>query len=380
MKILVAGDFCLSGRALSMTAENISHSLAAVVPYLRDSDYNIVNLECSVSNDVSTPITKVGPHLHSDSSVLYGLYKCGFRCVALANNHFADYGGRAVLDSLHHIDTAGLDRVGAGKDLTAAKEVLYASVGDKCLAIINCCEHEFTVATKSQAGCNPLNPIQQYYAIQEAKAKADYVLLIVHGGSEHYSLPTPRMQETYRFFVDAGVDAVVNCHQHCYSGYEIYKQKPIIYGLGNFFFDMNNAPSSWNDGYFVRIDFANKIEFQVYPYVQCKESPIIRFMDAGERELFDKKIMQLNDVIADEDRIRAHFSQLVIEREREYIGALEGSRTKWERLVQRIKRIINIQKPGKVVLTNQIIPLLRSLFRCESHRDIISMILDNRLD
>ena len=51
--------------------------------------------------------------------------------------------------------------------------------------------------------------------VEEAKKKADFVLVIVHGGSEHFQLPTPRMQATYRFFVDAGADAVVNHHQHC---------------------------------------------------------------------------------------------------------------------------------------------------------------------
>ena len=42
------------------------------------------------------------------------------------------------------------------------------------------------------------------------------------------------MKETYRFFVDCGADAVINHHQHCYSGYEYYKDKFICYGLGNF--------------------------------------------------------------------------------------------------------------------------------------------------
>ena len=34
-----------------------------------------------------------------------------------------------------------------------------------------------------------------------------------------------------------GADAVVNHHQHCYSGYEVYKDKPVFYGLGNLLFD-----------------------------------------------------------------------------------------------------------------------------------------------
>lgn len=52
----------------------------------------------------------------------------------------------------------------------------------------------------------------------------------MHGGHEHYQLPSLRMQETYRFFIDAGADVVVNHHQHCFSGYEIYNNKYIFMG------------------------------------------------------------------------------------------------------------------------------------------------------
>jgi poly-gamma-glutamate synthesis protein (capsule biosynthesis protein) len=121
--------------------------------------------------------------------------------------------------------------VGGGTNLQEASKILYKKIDEKVLALINCCENEFSIATEVTAGSNPLNPIQQYYAIQEAKSKADYVLVIVHGGHELWQLPSPRMQETYRFFIDAGADAVVNHHQHCYSGYEIYKKKPYILNL-----------------------------------------------------------------------------------------------------------------------------------------------------
>ena len=142
--------------------------------------------------------------------------------------------------------------------------ILYKEIGDKKLAVINCCEHEFSIATETTAGSNPLNPISQYYAIKEAKEKADYVLVIVHGGHEHYQLPSTRMQETYRFFIDVGADAVVNHHQHCYSGYEYYNGKPIMYGLGNFCFDEGlKKTKQWHEGYIVEISFTeffNKIQ------------------------------------------------------------------------------------------------------------------------
>lgn len=185
-----------------------------------------------------------------------------------------------------------------------AEKPLYKTIGSQNLAVINCCEHEFSIATDKNAGANPLNPIRQFHAIQEAKQKADYVLVIVHGGHEHYQLPSVRMQETYRFFIDAGADAIVNHHQHCYSGYEVYCGKPIFYGLGNFCFDESGSlPDSWYNGYLVVLDFhEEKVNYRIYPYVQCKENATVSLLH--DRTEFDKSIAVLNDIIADPQKLR----------------------------------------------------------------------------
>ena len=70
------------------------------------------------------------------------------------------------------------------------------------------------------------------------------------------------MMETYRFFIEVGADAVVNHHQHCFSGYEIYKNKPIFYGLGNFSFDGIGSGDRWSSGYIVTLNFSGtEVEF-----------------------------------------------------------------------------------------------------------------------
>ena len=50
---------------------------------------------------------------------------------------------------------------------------MYKTINNQVFAFINCCEHEFSIASDISGGSNPLNPIVQYYAIQEAKEKAD---------------------------------------------------------------------------------------------------------------------------------------------------------------------------------------------------------------
>ena len=124
-------------------------------------------------------------------------------------------------------------------------------------------------------------------------------MVIVHGGHEHFQLPSPRMQETYRFFVDAGADAVVNHHQHCYSGYEVYRGKPIFYGLGNFAFDEDGGRNSiWNEGYMVVLSFDNQeITYEMIPYTQCNKKVSVELVK--ERTSFNKSIEKLNAIIQD---------------------------------------------------------------------------------
>jgi poly-gamma-glutamate synthesis protein (capsule biosynthesis protein) len=188
---------------------------------VEQADFSLVNLEAPIVEGKGSPIKKAGPNLKCNKSAIEALRYVGFKGVTLANNHFYDYGEEGALNTMALLNKVGISYVGAGKNLAEASRIFYQSIGNKTVAFINCCEHEYSIATEQTAGSNPINPVSQYYAISEAKTKADYAVVIVHGGIEGFQLPTLRMQDLYRYFVDCGADVVVNHHQHCYSGYEI---------------------------------------------------------------------------------------------------------------------------------------------------------------
>lgn len=47
-------------------------------------------------------------------------------------------------------------------NIQEAATTLYKQIGNEVLAVINCCEHEFSIANEKKAGSNPINPIAQY--------------------------------------------------------------------------------------------------------------------------------------------------------------------------------------------------------------------------
>lgn len=373
MKILIAGDFCPRQRVVGLIDSQKYDTLFGGVKQLTESaDYSIVNLECPVVFSSSAePILKKGPNLRGKTSMLEAVKWAGFNCVTLANNHFRDFGDEGVRDTIQTLDENKIDHVGGGMNAVEASRILYKEIGGKKLAVINCCEHEFSIATEKGAGCNAINPIQQYYAIKEAKAKGNIILVIVHGGHELYQLPSPRMQETYRFFIDAGADAVINHHQHCYSGYEIYNGKPIFYGLGNFCFDRQyTEKNNWNEGYMVELSFhesiiegqsSPSISFNVNPYVQCQERPTVELMQGNEKELFMQAIESLNNIIADSKQLKSNH-EAYMKKTRGYEAAFSPWRSKVAKsLFFRGWLPSFISKKKALGLLN--------LIECESHRE-----------
>ena len=362
MKIVITGDYCPWERVARDFANSDFSAIAALKPIFVQADYSIVNLECPILQGGEMPIEKSGPHMYADVHAVQALQEIGVRCVTLANNHFRDFGDEGVLTTLSVLSSHGIAHVGGGKNLTAASIVLYQRIGEETLAIINCCEHESSIATNTHCGSNPLSPIQQYYAIREAKRNADYVLVIVHGGVEHYQLPTPRMQETYRFFIDAGADAVVNHHQHCYSGYEFYNGKPIFYGLGNLCFDRSKRNSPWNEGYMVELSFSHSlIAHYCIPYHQCDAEPKVILYSEKEKQSFDKCIEELNAVIANQDKLKEAYEELKRDTRMKYRAYIEPYKSRLMRFLFR-KHMLPSFMRRKYTLINNII-------QCESHRE-----------
>lgn len=120
------------------------------------------------------------------------------------------------------------------------------------------------------------------------------------------------MQDTYRFFIDSGADAVINGHQHCVSGFEIYKGKPIYYGIGNLLFNSrsSNYPFGWTEGILVELEFdKDKVGHRYIPYSQCQDSLSIKMINDTMR--FDKHISKLSEIISSrtklEDAVNEYF-------------------------------------------------------------------------
>jgi len=370
MKLLIAGDYCPQNRVIKLLEDRMYNTLFSDIKNIINGvDYSIVNIECPVYDGNVGAITKCGPNLKCSCEAMEAIKWAGFNCVTLANNHFYDYGENGIISTLDACSKIGLDYVGGGHNIKEASSVLYKNFFDKRIAIINCCEHEFSIASYEKGGANPINPVQQYYDIKNARENSDYVVLIVHGGYEHYQLPSPRMQELYRFYIDVGADVVINHHQHCYSGFEYYKNRPIVYGLGNFCFDSSYRNSKWNYGYLCIVDIDKDFELELVPYKQCTEEPGVEIL--SDTKTFDTEIAKLNSIIEDQDML-----------EKEFYNYMEVSSNLYFPLIIPMGRILRffVARGFPLLYSKKYISRLYNYITCESHIDKLRFDISKRLN
>lgn len=375
MKLLVAGDLTAKGRIGEKLKTGLYEDVfSGLANLINQSDYSVLNLETPivVKKDYK-PIPKVGFTLSAPAAIVDMIQKAGFDAVTLANNHILDFGPKALMDTMRLLDEKGIEHVGAGKDLGDASQVLYKTIGDRKLAIINFCENDFSIADQETPGAFPLDVVKNVHQIQNAKTNADFVVVIVHGGIELYPLPSPWMKELYRFFVDMGADVVVNHHQHCYSGYEVYQGKPIFYGLGNLCLDSKvvNDPKR-HVGIITQLSLTDKISFEIIPYRQCDVEAKVTLLEQKEKDAIIEDIRHLNEIIDDETKLQVEYQRIVKGKTNQVFYKFSSYSGKlYAYLVQKGLLKVSLKK-------NRALRLLEYL-NCDSHRDIARNVLENHL-
>ncbi len=366
IKVGFTGDFCPWLRVEKQFKANTWNPLfESVLPFFVENDLNVLDLECPLTT-INTEIKKTGPHIkaHPDTAAILNHLNCDL--VATANNHFKDYGWEGMQETYKALEKHDIGWLGSGENLEAASKTYFWKKEDTHIAFINIAENEWTTTFGSEPGCHPIDLANVFNQIQEAKKQADFVVIIAHGGHEHYELPSPRMKKWYRFFVDAGANAVIGHHTHIISGYEVYKEAPIFYSLGNFCFDwegMRNLP--WNKGMLVRLGFekSKPITFEMEFVTQNSDEVGLELLPIEERNTMLLHLEKRNKIIADDNQLQSEFDR--------YVLSWKPLMNTW---IQPYKGIMaSLYKRGLLpsIITKKKKLLYTNLMRCEAHRDIL---------
>lgn len=241
------GDVNLGRRQHYRTSE-LGYENVLIAPDLKNADLSIVNLECVVSTlgEQGVPKGEGGPYYYrARPEMLRVLVEAGIDVVTVANNHSGDYGLSALLEQQSWLEKAGILHVGSGVNRDAAFQPIVCKAGELNVAI-------FSIdATQVRFSADASTPGIAYLSLTDINAwvktlkpridairrQAHVVFVAVHWGNNQATNPEAEVVKVGKVLIDIGADAVIGASAHILHGFEIYKNRPIIYDAGDLLFD-----------------------------------------------------------------------------------------------------------------------------------------------
>ena len=221
--MIFTGDIALPSFSIKLP-----DTLPQSVTWVGNLEGSVVNRECE---------NKVTKGVYNDYEAVKELLQhIPFKAFSLANNHLLDFG--AVNDSITRLQSLEVPSIGAGNIREASKSLVVVdddNLAYRILAFgwknIQCPQ-----ATEKRDGVNPLTKKHVLSTVKAALKNPEPVICFMHWDYELEKYPMPMDRCLAHELIDLGVSAIVGCHGHRVQQVEIYKNRPIVYGLGNFLF------------------------------------------------------------------------------------------------------------------------------------------------
>lgn len=303
ISFMAVGDIMLSRNVAGTMAKNGKDPyfpFRKLDDVLHSTDFNFANLESPFSGrDDYNPTGSLV--FNAPTWTIDGLGQYNFKVLNLANNHAFDQGKDGVLYTKKYLADHYLKGIGVGNNLDEAwqgdtfssKGVTVGFIGASYAS-----ENDGGVATNNYvARIEDVTRLKQ--SIAAMKAKADFVVVTMHAGTEYTRTPNQSQINFARAAIDAGADIVIGAHPHWIQTSEQYKGKYIFYSLGNFIFDQEWSQDT-KEGLMLKITLTKKgvCDPQVNQYSPSKQQEVACSDDVqGTRTGAQLKQIELMPVI-----------------------------------------------------------------------------------
>jgi poly-gamma-glutamate synthesis protein (capsule biosynthesis protein) len=235
-------------------------------------DVSIINLETSVtkSNDYWKG-KSIHYRMHPDN--IASITSARIDYCSLANNHVLDWGYRGLTETLETLRKVNIKTAGAGRNIREAEAPALINVEGKGRVIVFSYGSVSSgislkwAASDNMPGVNILKDLSDKTVrriketVREVKQPGDIVVISIHWGSNWgFDIPPDHKEFAHKLIDDAGIDLIHGHSSHHVMGIEVYKERLIIYGSGDFLNDYEGIPGyeSYRDDlglmYFARVD------------------------------------------------------------------------------------------------------------------------------
>jgi hypothetical protein len=222
----------------ALSSHGGAYPWAFVGATLRSADITVGNLETAVSTRGVAAVKEFtfrGP----PAALLPMRKAAGFDVLTLANNHTADFGRDALLDTVRAVRAAGIQTIGAGATDTQARRPAIVEAGGLRVAFLGYSDvnpYGFT-ATSTSAGTAKADVDAITADVHAALRRADVAVCFFHWGVELHAAPDSRQELFAAACLNAGAKLVLGAHPHVLGGVATPSRRSLVaWTLGNFVF------------------------------------------------------------------------------------------------------------------------------------------------
>jgi hypothetical protein len=235
-----------------------------VRPLLATGDIRFAQCERTYSERGAMQLQHDAGHMTRQPPKMAEVFaQCGFNVVSVASNHAMDWGPEAHLDTIDRLRGMGIQTIGGGKNIEAARTPAildvrgvrvgflgYSSVvregyaaGPDTPGVAPMRAHTYYETQEYQAGTPPRVVTVPYEDdlkalradIDRTRGAVDVLAVSFHWGV-HF---VPRVIADYQRIVmrevfDHGADMILGHHPHIPKGIEVYQGRPCFYSMSNF--------------------------------------------------------------------------------------------------------------------------------------------------
>ncbi|KAF2281395.1 putative polyglutamate biosynthesis protein [Westerdykella ornata] len=226
----------------SLLDYNFKSPWGNTVPVFHSANLNFINLETSATTHaVKWPHKVFNYRMHPTN--IQCLKEARINYASLANNHTLDFSEEGLLETVRTVRNAGISFAGAGEDREEAVRPAILSLQDNdkeySVHVYSASDHpgewarvpnfhfiDYLPATRHRLKTLLMSP--------QAKPP-DLKIFSVHWGPNYSWSPSEEIRSLAHYLIDeCGVDIIHGHSSHHIQGVEVYKQKLIIYGCGDF--------------------------------------------------------------------------------------------------------------------------------------------------
>ena len=204
----------------------------------------IVNLETGITRSTAFLAKGINYRMHPENIDV--LTSAGIDCCALANNHVLDFGRDGLTETLDTLHRAGIKTAGAGRTLAEAQApvVLESPGGGRVLVFAfghrsSGIPYDWAAGARRPgvdllADLSDRTQAEIAARVRALRRTGDRLIASVHwGGNWGYEIGSGERDFAHRL-VDIGFDVVHGHSSHHPKAIEVYQQRPIFYGCGDF--------------------------------------------------------------------------------------------------------------------------------------------------